>query len=65
VREDEREIIAFCVGGGKNGTEEMVRKMEYPMHAQWQWQATAGWGTEVDEMTKTGEKPVGELKING
>lgn len=36
MKEDEREIIAFCVGGGKGGVEEMVRKLECPVHTHWQ-----------------------------
>lgn len=54
MREDERKIIAFCVGGGKNGVEEMVRKLECPVHRQ---NGRQRGRTEVDGMTKTGEKP--------
>jgi hypothetical protein len=32
--EDERKAITFCVGGSKDGVEEMVRKLECPVHTQ-------------------------------
>jgi hypothetical protein len=54
VREDKRKIIAFCVGGGKNGVEEMVRKLECPVHIQ---APVEGGKLEVVGVTKTGEKP--------
>ena len=34
MREDERKASTFCVGGGKNGVEEMARKLECPVHTQ-------------------------------
>jgi len=47
VREDERKIIAICVGWGKNGVEEMVRKLERPVHAH--SLAMAGYGRRGGE----------------
>lgn len=55
MKEDERKIIAICVGGGKNGVEEMVRKLH--THGRLRQRRQARGRTEVDEMTKTGEKP--------
>jgi hypothetical protein len=34
VKEDVRRIIAFCVRVGENGVEEMVRKLECPVHTR-------------------------------
>jgi hypothetical protein len=50
VKSNKRKITAFCVRVGKNGMEEIVRKFKWPTHAK-------GGCTEVDGITKTGEKP--------